>query len=64
MKDGEPNPIFLVNFFRSCFNAHERGPPGRKGKTFLSRITPAVKCVLIGFLSCTKPNTAKKDLIN
>jgi hypothetical protein len=34
-----------------------------KGETFLSRITPAVKCVLIDFnKSARKQNTAKKTL--
>ncbi len=43
MKDGEPNPFFLVNFFRSCFNAHERGPPGRKGRDLFVPYNPGSK---------------------
>lgn len=30
----EPRPLETANFYRPCFNAHERGPPELKWKAF------------------------------
>lgn len=46
----EPKPFNEVNFYRPCFNAHERGPPEAEGRVpFVSGLARSKTCVELDF---------------